>query len=168
MAMLILLMVSAVVAAGIPAAVRSYNKVVDKSNAQVMLSTTMTVLRDELKSATEVETDDANSMISYFNSADLYYTIFKELQETDENSGIIKNQIMIDEYAYGSGSGNAYEHALVSTAAGGKTLYVTYESVEFASDKGVVTFNGLAVYKINGDHPLADVPEYKIRVYPES
>lgn len=168
MAMLILLMVSAVVAAGIPAAVRSYNKVVDKSNAQVMLSTTMTVLRDELKSATEVEVDDAKSMISYFNSADLYYTIFKELQETDEDNGIIKNQIMIDEYAYGSGSGNAYEHELVSTAAGGRTLYVTYGSVEFDSDKGVVTFKGLAVHKINGDHPLADVEEYKIRVYPES
>ena len=42
MAVLILLMVSAVVAAGIPMAREAYEKAVDAANAQTLLSTTIT------------------------------------------------------------------------------------------------------------------------------
>ena len=57
MAVLILLMVSAVVATGIPAAANAYNKAVDAANAHVLLSTMVTALRDELGMAKEVEVD---------------------------------------------------------------------------------------------------------------
>ena len=47
LAVLILLMVSSIVAAGIPSARRAYEKVVLASNAEVLLSTTITTLRHE-------------------------------------------------------------------------------------------------------------------------
>ncbi len=47
-AILILLMVSAIVAGAMPAAASAYQKTVDAANAQILLSTAMTVLRDEL------------------------------------------------------------------------------------------------------------------------
>ena len=45
-AILILLMVSSVVAGGVPAASNAYSKAVDAANAQVLLSTAATALRD--------------------------------------------------------------------------------------------------------------------------
>ncbi len=51
MAVLILLMVSAVVAAGMPMAREAYEKAVDAANAQTLLSTTAAMLRSELSEA---------------------------------------------------------------------------------------------------------------------
>ncbi len=53
-AILILLMVSAIVAGAMPAAASAYQKTVDAANAQILLSTAMTVLRDELATATDI------------------------------------------------------------------------------------------------------------------
>ena len=64
---LILLMVSAVVAGGVPAAANAYAKAVDAANAHVLLSTTVNALRRELSTAWDVEgTDDE---ITYYSSS---------------------------------------------------------------------------------------------------
>ena len=67
MVILILLLVSTVVAAGVPAAVNAYQKVVDSANAQLLLSTTVSSLRRELSLAGEVGTDDSNRVEYYIN-----------------------------------------------------------------------------------------------------
>ena len=54
MTVLILLMVSSVLAAGIPVAVQAYDKVIDAANAQLLLSTTISRLEEELSTAVEV------------------------------------------------------------------------------------------------------------------
>lgn len=56
-AVLILLMVSGIVAAGIPAAKEALTKAVDASHSQLLLSTTMTALRNELGSARSIICD---------------------------------------------------------------------------------------------------------------
>lgn len=56
-AVLILLMVTGIVAAGIPAASNALNRAVDASHAQLLLSTTMTSLRNELGSARSIVSD---------------------------------------------------------------------------------------------------------------
>lgn len=56
-AVLILLMVTGIVAAGIPAASNALNRAVDASHAQLLLSTTMTSLRNELGSARSIDID---------------------------------------------------------------------------------------------------------------
>ncbi len=70
MAILILMLATAIVAAGIPAAVRAYNNVVDAANAEVLLSTTMIALRDELGSA-EGFVLDSNGYLKSYRSATL-------------------------------------------------------------------------------------------------
>ncbi len=57
-AVLILLMVSAVVAEGIPAAANAYRKAVDAANAHVLLSTTVNALRGELSTARDLKPED--------------------------------------------------------------------------------------------------------------
>lgn len=64
---LILLMVSAVVAGGVPAAANAYAKAVDAANAHVLLSTTVNALRSELSTAWNVEEVDKG--ITYYSSA---------------------------------------------------------------------------------------------------
>ena len=56
---LILLMVSSIVAGGIPAATNAYYKAVDGANAQVLLSTAATALRDELGTARDITVSGA-------------------------------------------------------------------------------------------------------------
>ncbi|MBQ7692604.1 MAG: hypothetical protein IJT29_03235 [Oscillospiraceae bacterium] len=55
LAILIMLMAAALMTTGIPAAKNAYEKVVLASNAELLLSTTMTELRNELSLAREVE-----------------------------------------------------------------------------------------------------------------
>ena len=65
-AILILLMVSAIVAGAIPTASNVYIKTVDAANAQLLLSTTITKLRDEFSTAKRVVSYSA-STIEFFN-----------------------------------------------------------------------------------------------------
>ena len=65
MAVLILLLVASVIAAGIPAAVSAYKNAVDGANAQTLLSTTVNALRSELSTASDVEVDPASNVIVY-------------------------------------------------------------------------------------------------------
>ncbi len=60
-AILILMMVSAIVAGVMPAASNVYTKTVDAANAQVLLSTSMNMLRGELGPAQEIEATPAGS-----------------------------------------------------------------------------------------------------------
>lgn len=52
--LMILLLVTSVVAVGVPAASRAYNKVVDAANAQVLMSTAMVRLRDEIGTGSDI------------------------------------------------------------------------------------------------------------------
>ena len=66
-AIIILLMVSSIVATGIPVAREAYERVVLTSNAEVLMSTAITALRNELGTAKDIEAD--GSQIVYYNSA---------------------------------------------------------------------------------------------------
>ena len=69
-AVLILMMVSAIVAGAIPAASNAFTKAVDAANAQVLLSTAKTVLRDELSTAADVtiKQNDATALVIQYRS----------------------------------------------------------------------------------------------------
>ena len=68
MTVLILLMVSSVVAVGVPAAANAYYKVVDAANAQILLSTTITQLRSELAYATNVGYDKHSKAVNNYTN----------------------------------------------------------------------------------------------------
>lgn len=65
LAVLILLLVSSVVAAGMPAVKQAYEKVVLASNAELMLSTAVATLRDELGTAWDVQEVAGGGVIYY-------------------------------------------------------------------------------------------------------
>ncbi len=144
MAMLILLMVSGIIAAGIPVAKDAYTKVVRVSNAEVLLSTTVSTLRNELGTATSVERPDPTEedgvttyAVTYFNgtrrsSARIYF------KNGDE--------VWLQRY-YGDNIDPSVKESepekLMSSTVSTKDMIVTCDSVSYSN--GIITFNNVAV-----------------------
>lgn len=178
MAVLILLMVSGIVAAGIPVAKNAYQKVILSANAQTMLSTAVNALRDEIGTAWDVRVDDvvgktaAGTFITY-NSANTGAR--SKLFKDDANDGII----MLNENAALAALGVADQAAarpLVQDSAtmGRQFLLVSYDSVSMTVEtsdgktKKSVSFTGLSVSVKDGDSttPLITLDsDVKIRVF---
>ena len=166
-AILILLMVSSVVAAGIPAAINAYEKVVIASNAEVLLSTTITALRNELGTADEVTVLNADGSnadpapgegISYRSSA----TGAKAKLHLDPvESGKTEKTIKLKRYAEVADSEEVW---LISRQASTADLYVTYDSVSYDKDTGVVTFSNLRVMRESASQELTKRETYSIKV----
>ena len=158
-AILILLMVSAIVAGAIPAASNVYVKTVDAANAQLLLSTTMTVLRDELGTATSIKVEDA-STITYRSGKNGCAKI--QVVSTGTDPGLY---IWHGEYKDGIPDfTNSTPRLLVSKKAATEGMVV---SCTFSESGGVVTVSDLSVKKdMNKDgtpEELAGRTSYKIR-----
>ena len=172
-AVLILLMVSAVVAGGVPAASNAYSKAVDAANAQVLLSTAATALRDELGTARNVSISDDKKTVRYYSADNGNYSELS-LGEKDERSVIMltsylgENVNNSDSDVSGeSASATIYgttedtvQWELVSSAAITKKLGLTYDSVSY--DNGIITFTNLKVLK--NSTVLAELGQLEIRV----
>ena len=162
-AVLILLMFTAVVAEGLPAAVSAYRKAVDASNAQILLSTTVDALRGELSTAWDVETD--GTTISYKSS----HTGAESKIYLDD-----KKQIILEEYAGDDGNSPDWlegdkikppkisvlpSKALTKSLAG--EMKVTYSGVARVPETGKVEYvkiTGLEV-KSAADKVAAKMPD---------
>lgn len=176
-ATLILLLVSIILATGIPAAMRAYNNVVLASNAEVLLSTTMTALRNELGMATDIrvvkkvtngEGDEAvvTDEIAGNNESGVSVIYYNEAVGSESeiyltSSGDITD-IMYKRYASDPLLGNKAsdtEQRIVTKEAADKDkdLHVKYSSVKYDKTKGVVTFTGLAVTRNDGSETLAAI-----------
>ena len=154
LAVLILLLVSGIVASGIPAAKNAYLKVIVGANAQALASTTVNALKDELTSAWDVQ-KCLDGSITYFSAnTGARSKIFLE-SGSDGTSAVIKLQEYI-------GMGIALEgvtegaldrheaRPLVSDKAKTSDLYVTYDSVSVDATDDTVTFTNLVSGKITG------------------
>lgn len=143
---LILLMVSAIVGAAIPTAANVYTRTVDAANAQVLISTAITVLRDELGTASDVDTD---GVVITYNNGETGPSIIK--MGTDDAGTTI--------WIYYGYQGEAYEadankadtskytgyRKVVSDKAATDGMILKYTSV--TDKEGVVTVTGLTVSK---------------------
>ncbi len=155
---IILLLASTIVATGVPAAKKAYEKVVVGANARALLSTTIATLRDELTTARDVKVD--GTTITYYNADNgAESKIYKDLED---------NVIMLEEYTDRSPlpgvDANAKLHevdprALVSSKAVTDGLSVVYTSV--TSDGETIKFAKLSVCW--GDKELASVDNLTIR-----
>ena len=135
---LILLMVSAVVAAGIPAAKEAYEKVVFHANAEMLLSTSVTSLRSQLTTAGGVKVEDDGKTLAFYSSN----TGFQEKIYPD---GDRDGMIMVLEYSGADVGSKQITRQLVTDAAATKDLYVTYQSASCSGQ--MVTIEGLGVYR---------------------
>jgi hypothetical protein len=147
-AILILLMVSAIVAGAIPTASNVYARTVDTANAQVLLSTVITVLRDELGTAVSIE-DPVGTTLDYVNGNDGYRRLAIQAKSDVKDAPapgiwlcIGKLNLTTGEIEY-TKPGDGESRLLVSKEATTKNLIVSYESVSFSN--GIVTFGKLKV-----------------------
>ena len=160
-AMLIVLMVAAVVAEGIPVAANALDKVQEASNAQLLLSTTMTALREELSMARDIQV--SGKTITYTNSMGLKSQI--GLGDGDDGKVIMLTQYTnLEEPASVESTLVSSETASKSRRTGAPVLYTTYTGAAFDKTQGVVTFSELAVKRVDSDKVAASVESYSIRV----
>lgn len=163
-AVLILLMVSAVVAEGLPAAVSAYRKAVDASNAQILLSTTVDALRGELSTAWDVDVKADGTTVSYQSShtggkSKIYLKNgqiwMQEYVKDDSNPGWLADK---DEETYGAEKLLPSE-ALTKSLAG--EMKVTYSGIARVPETGKVEYvkiTGLEV-KSAEDKVAAKMPD---------
>ena len=152
LAVLILLLVSTIVATGMPVARNAYEKIIVAANAQVLLSTAATSLRDELGTAWEVKIDDDSTKSSgtfvTYNSSD---TGAKSKISIDSTDSKIYIQEYVDNEHFnivgGEGVGDA--RLLVSDKAANGDLVITYSGIKKSDDGKSVVISGVAVKKDN-------------------
>ncbi len=137
MTVLILLLVSSVVAAGIPAAVSAYTKVIDAANAQTMLSTAVSSLRNELSTAKDVTIN--GDSIKYFSYDIGAYTVI--------SNGGEHGKIDVQDYVQESGDAATEPHPLVTKTDKDRSLEVTYGSVSANEENHTITITGMEVRK---------------------
>jgi len=153
-AVLILLMVTAVVAGGIPVASNAYHKVVDAANAQVLLSTTMTELRDELSLATGVTVENNGKSVTYKSGS----TGSTSRIATD-SAGVQLSEYLDAEFADIRPA--SADRPLVSDKAATSKLHTEFTSIAYDPGTGLFTVTGLKVYKDSRE--VAGVASYIIR-----
>ena len=154
-AILLVLMMTSIAAAGMPAAVNAYRKVVDASNAQTFLSTTMTSMRNELSTAKIVEISESQNQIKYMDSGGVETTITSIVGGSMENGDGI----------YIKHSYDATSVLLVSKAAANKNLYAAFDSITYDSANSCVVVTGLSVFKDGTTSgPLVTIDKFDIRV----
>lgn len=161
-AVLILTMVAGIVAGGIPAARNALDKAVDASHSQLLLSTTMTSLRNELATARSItcasepngengsaaedpEVVAARKIISYVDSSGAVCT----LQSDD---GIYVEKDASPDISSGVYHPQIPRRLLVSEQAATKNLYAAFTSASY--NNGIVKIEGLKVCKKQGDSEL--------------
>ncbi|MBR1629141.1 MAG: type II secretion system protein [Lachnospiraceae bacterium] len=129
---LILMLAFSVVVSGIPVAKRACENVMRGANAQVLLSTTITRLRGELGTASNIRAEGANR-ITYTNA------------ETGASSRIYieNNTIKYQHYVAIEGIGkDSNAVPFISEEAGGG-LKLTCKGISF--ENGLITVSGLSV-----------------------
>ena len=173
LAVLILLLVSGIVAGGVPAARNAYEKVMLESNSEVLLSTTVTALRNELGTAAEIEAgtpDDSGTVTEILyeresaSGDELIGSKSKIRLAGAEDAGEPAGVILYERYADTDLTLGGGARRLVSKEASTGDLYVTYESVRYDEAAGIITFSGLSVDRESGRKGLAKLDTFSIRV----
>ncbi len=132
-AVLIVVMVAGVVAGGIPAAANALHNAVDASHAQLLLSTTMTSMRDELSMAKDIQCEEGR--IVYTDSSGVLTEI-----------AVKSDGIYMTKFTYGGlDSAVKEQRRLVSAQAATEGLHETFKEASYDADKGIVSIKNLKV-----------------------
>lgn len=169
LATLILLLVATIMTTGIPAAKTAYEKVILGSNAQLLLSTTVTALRDELGTAWEVAVNDAGTEVTYSSANTGTKSVISLKNNTIYRQGFARETTDVKDVIFGKklsdGTYGRDDVTLISGAASTSDLFVTYDSVSNAPDPGIVTFNNLRVCRKSDPNAVcAELSQLDVRV----
>lgn len=164
LATILLLIASALLVTGIPVAFNAYKKVTLTADANVLISTAMTELRDKLAFSENVSVDENKKIINFSGNNGREYVL---------RFDAVKNGLYLQDLTendYNPEDSNVYindSHLLVSDETAAKDLCVDYTSVEKHGD--VLIFSNLGVYrKSDTNHavakPLVLIEEYDVRL----
>gem|GEM_PF-1234797 len=165
---LILLMVSAIVGAAIPSAANAYKNAVDAANAQVLLSTTLTALRDEFSTAKQVQWTSGENTVTIYNGKGVREITAYGEGDTPPSGADAPGVWVRADKEYDPQTGVEFEEVptlLVSAVAATSDMYVVF-SISSISDDGVIMLENVQVLKsIDGktDPVLAEQETYSIR-----
>ncbi|MBR2796968.1 MAG: hypothetical protein IKE17_16025 [Clostridia bacterium] len=163
LAVLILLLVSVIVANGIPVARNVYNNVIVGANAQMLLSTAVTALRNELGTAQEISYTGTD-IIYYKSSIGAYSKLSVDASTGIQLLDYVKKEDGTAIPVSGK-TGTRTSHNLVSYAAANKNLIVTYDGVSIDND--VITVSNLEVKQEKGTKStIVKLDNLNIRVVP--
>lgn len=150
-ALLIVTMLTALVANGIPIAKRTFESVRDKSNAQVALSTTTAALRNELGLALDAQQDGG---VWYYQDASGAWV---HIEAADDGSTLLKKyyQIISEDFHELPGSdGKQIIEPLIPEESFPDGLSVALQGISYDRDKGRWSVEGLCIRGAGG-HDLA-------------
>ena len=170
-AILILLMVSALVAGALPAAGRVFAKTVDTADAQVLLGATMAALRDELSTAADVSV--SGTAVEYRSAVNGCCRLeLVSAPSGEEREGGIRIVYLAEDPLTGENRPDPDRppRPLVSAKTGitGETgcIWAVYESVELRDS--VIVFHGLKVL-VGGIEPSgASHEDFTVRIIAEA
>jgi hypothetical protein len=169
--MLILALASTLMATGIPVAADTYRKVVNSANAQLALSTTITVLRSEFGSSTKIEEKAGVNNICYRCSEGSWACITNPKPE--EGNGLIKQFYLEDPDGH---VGEAIKknvgdseiqitYPLISESTVTDPLNVSVGSIDKkANGKNTFVVVKNLIVSDGSGNPLASVDEFEILV----
>ena len=175
-AILIMSFVGLIVTVGMMTALSVYGRIMDRANAELLLSTTLIELRDELDRAEEVVVDGSGNLLRYRNSFTGWRELTNELKsgpytegEASEKTAYSSKGIKIKEYqsysASGTVTGDAIWNLLVSDAAATEKLYACCVDDDSGTQAGkpVITFSGTPQggYVVNGVFTVKNLRVYK-------
>lgn len=155
-AIVLLLLATGIVTVGIPMAIEAYKKVTQAANAQALLSTTMTELRDKIAFSEDVKVDSSNLTVTFTGENGRSYKISN--QNTDSIKGIYMEDVTV-------GATKTDSRLLVSDEAASKELYAKYDSITYSSSNSdLITFNNVKVYRKSDNHELSAIEKYDIEL----
>jgi hypothetical protein len=161
---------STLLATGIPVAADTYRKTVNSANAQIALSTTITVLRSELGFSTDVRVAGSGSETKiYYLSGEGYWASIGNAKVQEDGTtyrGLVKEYYKGRPY---TDSGQSVEglgdsmgvYPLVSDSAISEPLHVSFQGASRADADGILTIEGLSVTD-KAATPLAGTNNYSI------
>lgn len=160
-ALIIILLVSSIVAAGMPAAQKAFLNVKESANAQVLLSTTLTELRNELSTASKIEPKGN-------------YVTFIDPVTGDSKIELKGNKLWLTTYRDINAEGNlagGIERPLVSDAAKTASLSLDFggnapfPATAYSEGNTYFTLTGFTVKSdLVPNSELAGIGDYKIAI----
>lgn len=153
LAMLIMGFVGLIVTGALSTALNTYQKIVEKANAELLLSTTISELRSELDRAEQMTLKTGNKLDKYRSSTSAWRSLSNQEQkgiQVTEFKGYVPTGPKADTASHDP-------QQLVSEAAATSKLYAAFGSITYDKSKGVFTITGLKVYRKGDNKVMAEV-----------
>ena len=143
---LIVSLLSIMVATGVRTSIKSYREITDEANAEVLLSTCVTMLKTELTTASDISVPDETTI--FYNRGGSRVGIYLDSNTIYAGNVGIRQEDGAEEILN-------EKTPFISQITATGTLYVSFDTVSY--NDGAVTIKGLSVRRQGSDKPLSEL-----------